>query len=137
MGSEIQKVTVLGAGLMGHGIAQVAAQVAGYDVSLLDVRQEFIDKGVSMIKASLDKFVSKGALTRSEAENALARIRPTTDLETAVRGSQLVIEAATEDPELKLELYRRIATFLDSGSVLASNTSSISITLLGSATKNP
>ncbi len=135
--ASVKKVAVLGAGLMGHGIAQVSAQVAGYEVSLLDVKQEFIDKGVSMIRASLDKFVSKGALTRSEADKALSRIHATTDLETAVHGSQLVIEAATENPELKLDLYRRVAAFLDSDSVLASNTSSISITLLGSATKSP
>jgi 3-hydroxybutyryl-CoA dehydrogenase len=135
--ASVKKVTVLGAGLMGHGIAQVAAQSAGYEVSLLDVKQEFLDRGTSMIRESLAKFVSKGTLTQEGAENILARIHPTTDLKTAVEGSQLVIEAATEDPELKLDLYRRVSEYLGADTVLASNTSSISITLLGSATKNP
>jgi 3-hydroxybutyryl-CoA dehydrogenase len=137
MVSEVQKVAVLGAGLMGHGIAQVSAQVAGYEVSLLDVKQEYVDRGMSMIKESLRRFVAKGELAQSGAEGVLSRIHPTTDLETAIAGSQLVVEAATEDPELKLGLYRRVSELLPPHVVLASNTSSISITLLGSATKNP
>jgi len=135
--ASVKKVAVLGAGLMGHGIAQVSAQVAGYEVSLLDVEQEYLDRGITMIRESLARFVAKGALTQAEAEKAASRIHPTTDLKTAVQGSQLVIEAATEDPKLKLPLYRRVDEFLDPDAVLASNTSSISITLLGSATKNP
>ena len=137
MGSEIRKVAVLGAGLMGHGIAQVSAQVAGYEVSLLDIEQEYVDRGISMIRESLAKFVAKGALTKTDAEGVVSRIHPTIDLKTAVQGSQLVIEAATEDPKLKLHLYKRVDEYLDPGAVLASNTSSISITLLGSATRNP
>ena len=136
-GLQIQKVAVLGAGLMGHGIAQVSAQVAGYEVSLLDVKQEFVERGVSMIKESLHRYISKGELTQADAEAVLAKIHPTTDIETAVTDSQLVVEAATEDPKLKLDLYRRVSDYLPAGAVLASNTSSISITLLGSATKNP
>jgi 3-hydroxybutyryl-CoA dehydrogenase len=134
---RIKKVTVLGAGLMGHGIAQVSAQVAGYDVSLLDVRQDFLDRGVMMIRDSLSKFVSKNALTQQDADAAFSRIRPTLDLGEALSGSQLVIEAATEDPKLKLDLYRRVAEHLGPDTTLASNTSSISITLLGAGTKNP
>jgi len=137
MGSEIRKVAVLGAGLMGHGIAQVSAQVAGYEVSLLDIEQEYVDRGISMIRESLAKFVAKGALTKTDAEGVVSRIHPTIDLKTAVQGSQLVIEAATEDPKLKLHLYKRVDEYLDPGAILASNTSSISITLLGSATRNP
>jgi len=135
--SEIRTVTVLGAGLMGHGIAQVCAQTAGYDVTLLDVKQEFVDRGMSMIKDSLAKFVAKGALDKGKADEVLSRIHPTLDLEAAVEKAQLVIEAATEDPKLKLDLYRKVSEHLPSGAILASNTSSISITLLGSATKNP
>lgn len=134
---SIKKVTVLGAGLMGHGIAQVSAQVAGYDVAFLDVKQEFLDRGMTMIKDSLAKFVSKKALTQEEVDSVLARIHPTLDLKEAVSGSDLVIEAATEDPKLKLDLYRRVAEHLGPDSILASNTSSISITLLGSATRSP
>jgi 3-hydroxybutyryl-CoA dehydrogenase len=137
MVTEIRRVAVLGAGLMGHGIAQVCAQNAGYDVSLLDVKQEFVDHGVSMIKDSLARFVSKGTLDQRKADGILAKVRPTTDLRRALEGSQLVIEAATEDPKLKLDLYRKVSENLAPGTVLASNTSSISITLLGSATKTP
>ncbi len=136
-GSQVRKVTVLGAGLMGHGIAQVCAQTAGYDVTLLDVRQEFVDRGMSMIKDSLAKFVAKGGLEKGKADQVLSRIHTTLDLKAAVEKSQLVIEAATEDPQLKLDLYRKVSEFLPSEAILASNTSSISITLLGSATKNP
>jgi 3-hydroxybutyryl-CoA dehydrogenase len=136
-GSQIQKVAVLGAGLMGHGIAQVCAQTAGYDVSLLDVKQELVDRGVSMIKDSLSRFVSKGTIDMKRADAILGKISPTTDLRAAVEGAQLVVEAATEDPKLKLDLYRKVSNLLHPGAILASNTSSISITLLGSATKYP
>jgi len=136
-GTQIRKVAVLGAGLMGHGIAQVCAQTAGYEVSLLDVKQEFVDRGVGMIKDSLAKFVAKGAVDKQRAEEIMRRIRPTTDLKTALEGAQLVIEAASEDPKLKLDLYRKVSEHLSPRATLASNTSSISITLLASATKNP
>ena len=131
------KIAVLGAGLMGHGIAQVASQVGGYDVSILDVDQKFLDNGMKMIRGSVGKFVEKGKLTREQGDAALSRIRPTLDLSEAVRGSTLVIEAATEDPRLKLDLYRRLAELVAKETVVASNTSSISITLLASAMKNP
>ncbi|MDG6903168.1 MAG: 3-hydroxyacyl-CoA dehydrogenase family protein, partial [Nitrososphaerota archaeon] len=132
-----EKVTVLGAGLMGHGIAQVASQVGGYEVSLLDVEQSFVDRGMKMIKDSVGKFVEKGKLAQDQGEAVLGRIHPTLDLAEAVRGSGLVIEAATEDPKLKLELYRKLSELTGGDAILASNTSSISITLLGSATKRP
>jgi 3-hydroxybutyryl-CoA dehydrogenase len=131
------KICVLGAGLMGHGIAQVASQVGGYDVAMLDVKQEFVDRGMKMVADSVSKFVEKGKLTRDEGDQALSRIRPTLDLEEAVHGSDLVIEAATEDPKLKLELYRRVAALVEEDTILASNTSSISITLLASVTRHP
>ncbi len=136
-GSQIRKVAVLGAGLMGHGIAQVCAQTAGYEVSLLDVKQEFVDRGVAMVKDSLAKFVAKGTIDKRKADEVMRRIRPTTDLKTALEGAELVIEAATEDPKLKLDLYRKVSEHLSTSAILASNTSSISITLLASATKNP
>jgi 3-hydroxybutyryl-CoA dehydrogenase len=133
----MSKVTVLGAGLMGHGIAQVASQVGGFDVSVLDVEQSFLDRGMRMINDSVGKFVEKGKLTKEQGAATLKRIEPTLDLAEAVEGSQLVIEAATEDPRLKLDLYRRVAQLVGEETILASNTSSISITLLGSATKRP
>jgi 3-hydroxybutyryl-CoA dehydrogenase len=134
--SSVRKVAVLGAGLMGHGIAQVAAQVAGFEVSMLDVKQEFVDHGMAMIRDSLSKFSSKGVITDETVRATLSRILPTTSLQEAVRGSQLVIEAATEDPKLKLDLFSRVSA--EAGdAVLASNTSSISITLLGSVARDP
>jgi 3-hydroxybutyryl-CoA dehydrogenase len=136
-GFEVKRVTVLGAGLMGHGIAQVCAQTAGYDVTLLDVKQEFVDRGVSMIRDSLAKFVAKGSLEKAKSDEILSRIHPTLDLKAAVESSQLVIEAASEDPKLKLDLYRKVSEHLPASAILASNTSSISITLLASATKSP
>lgn len=137
MADTRNKVTVLGAGLMGHGIAQVASQVGGFEVSILDVEQRFLDRGLKMIGDSVGKFVEKGKLTREQGEAIVARIRPTLDLAEAVDGSQLVVEAATEDPKLKLDLYRRLSGVVGEETILASNTSSISITLLGSATKAP
>jgi 3-hydroxybutyryl-CoA dehydrogenase len=131
------KITVLGAGLMGHGIAQVASQVGGFDVSMLDVEQRFLDGGMKMIKESVGRFVEKGKLTREQGEAATKRIHPTLDLAEALRGSSLVIEAATEDPKLKLELYKQVAGLIEEDAILASNTSSISITLLASVTKRP
>ena len=131
------KVTVLGAGLMGHGIAQVAAQVGGYEVSLLDVKQEFLDRGLSMVKGSLAKFVAKGTLTQKQADAVFAKIHPTLNLKEAVRGSHLIIEAASEEPKLKLDLFKNVSDLIEGDVVLASNTSSISITLLGGATKHP
>jgi len=131
------KVTVLGAGLMGHGIAQVAAQVGGYEVSLLDVKQEFLDRGLSMVKGSLMKFVGKGTLTQKQADAVFAKIHPTLNLKEAVSGSDLIIEAASEDPKLKLDLFKNVSDLIEGDAVFASNTSSISITLLGGATKHP
>ena len=137
MASRISRVAVVGAGLMGHGIAQVAAQVAGLDVSMLDVKQEFVDRGMSMIRESLARFASKEVINAEQVQQTISRIHSTTNLEEAVKGSQLVIEAATEDPKLKLDLFRRISESVPEGTVIASNTSSISITLLGSVTRNP
>jgi 3-hydroxybutyryl-CoA dehydrogenase len=131
------KVAVLGAGLMGHGIAQVASQVGGYEVGLLDVNQELLDRGMKMIGGSVAKFVEKGKLTKEQGEAVVSRIHPVLDLAEAVGDCLLVIEAATEDPGLKLDLYRRVSGLVGEETVLASNTSSISITLLGSATGRP
>jgi 3-hydroxybutyryl-CoA dehydrogenase len=137
MAQSVRKVAVLGAGLMGHGIAQVAAQTGGYEVSMLDINQELVDKGMSMLNGSLSKFVEKGKLTQDQSNGIISRIRPTTDLAAALSGAQLVIEAATEDPKLKLDLYRRVSDLVGAETIVASNTSSISITLLASVMKHP
>jgi 3-hydroxyacyl-CoA dehydrogenase len=98
---EVKKVCVLGAGLMGHGIAQVCAQTGGFDVTMRDVEQRFIDNGVRMIKDSLQRFVKKGTMTERESQDVLNRIHPTLDMKEAVRNVDLVIEAITENPPLK------------------------------------
>jgi len=137
MSSSAGKIAVLGAGLMGHGIAQVASQTGGYTVSILDVEQRFLDSGMKMMRESVGKFVERGKITREQGESALKRVTPTLDLAEAVKGSSLVIEAATEDPKLKLDLYRRMAELVEGDTIIASNTSSISITLLASAAGRP
>lgn len=134
---EVKTITVLGAGLMGHGIAQVAAQVGKYEVYLRDIEQRFVDNGMNMIRSSLQKFVSKGQITEAEFNETLARIHPTTDLKAAVETADLIIEAIPENVELKKATFREVDTFASSHAIIASNTSSISITELASATKRP
>ena len=136
-GVEIRKVAVLGAGLMGHGIAQVAAQVAKYEVSLRDVRQEFLDKGMKMIRGSLQKFVDKEKISEEEMNETLGRIHPTLDLREAVADADLIIEAVPENVEVKKSVFVEIEKFAKEDAIIASNTSSISITLLASATRRP
>ena len=134
---EIKKVTVLGAGLMGHGIAQVAAQVAKFEVNLRDIKQEFIDSGMGMIKGSLQKFVSKGTLSEKDMNETLNRIHPLIDLKKAVADADLVIEAVPENLELKKSVWGEVDKYARENVVFASNTSSISITEMASATRRP
>ena len=134
---EVKKVAVLGAGLMGHGIAQVAAQVAKYDVSLRDVKQEFLDNGMNMIKKSLQSFLKRGKISEKEVEETLKRIHPTLDIKEAVTDADLVIEAVPENVELKKKMYREVEKFAPEDALIGSNTSSISITELASATRRP
>ncbi len=134
---EITKVAVLGAGLMGHGIAQVAAQVARSEVYLTDVKQEFLDKGLKMIDDSLGRFVRKGELTENDRADVKKRIHATLSLKEAVREADLVIEAAPEEAQLKRHLFSEVEKVAPQRTIIASNTSSISITLLAAATKRP
>jgi len=133
---EVKKIAVLGAGLMGHGICQVAAQ-GGYEVSLRDIEQRFLDSGMAMIKKSLQKFQSKGQLTEGQVAEILSRIHPTLDLKGAVSDADLIIEAAPENVELKKAIFKEVDMLAQPHAIIASNTSSISITELGSATKRP
>ncbi len=134
---EVKKVAVLGAGLMGHGIAQVAAQVAKYDVGLRDVKQEFLDNGMNMMKKSLQSFLKRGKISEKEVEETLKRIHPTLDIKEAVTDADLVIEAVPENVELKKKMYREVEKFAPEDALIGSNTSSISITELASATRRP
>jgi len=134
---EVRKIAVLGAGLMGHGIAQVAAQVGKYEVSLRDIKQEFIDRGMDMIRNSLQKFLSKGVISEAEMNEVLARIHPTIDLKEAVSDADLIIEAVPENIELKKSVFSEVDSLAPPHAIIASNTSSISITELASATNRP
>jgi 3-hydroxybutyryl-CoA dehydrogenase len=135
--TEIKRIAVLGAGLMGHGIAQVAAQVGKWEVNLRDVEQRFVDGGMNMIRESLQRFVKKGQLTEADANAVLARIHPMLDLKEAVSNADLVIEAVPENVELKKAMFREVDSYAPPHTIIASNTSSVSITELASATKRP
>jgi len=134
---EIRKVAVLGAGLMGHGIAQVAAQVAKYEVSLRDVRQELLDGGMTMIRGSLLRFVDKGKISEEEMSETLDRIHPTIDLKEAVADADLIIEAVPENLEIKKRVFVEVEKLAGSDAIIVSNTSSISINELASAMHRP
>ncbi|WP_328719395.1 3-hydroxyacyl-CoA dehydrogenase family protein [Streptomyces sp. NBC_00247] len=129
------KLAVIGAGLMGSGIAQVAAQ-AGWDVVLRDVTDQALSRGLDSVKASYEKFVAKGKLTADDAGAALGRITTTTDLD-AVAGVDVVVEAVFEKLEVKHEIFRALDEVVREDTVLASNTSAIPITKIAAVTKHP
>lgn len=129
------KLAVIGAGLMGSGIAQVSAQ-AGWDVVLRDVTEAALTRGTDGIKASYDKFVSKGKMTAEDAQAALARITTTTDLD-AVADVDIVVEAAFEKIEIKHEIFRALDKIVREDAILASNTSAIPITKIAAVTERP
>jgi len=132
---QIERVGVVGAGTMGNGIAQACA-VAGIDVVMVDVAQGAVDRGVAAVDASLGRLQKKEKITAEARTAALARIRGTTDY-GALANSGLIIEAATENVELKLRILRDVDKLAGSHVVLASNTSSISITALAAAVSHP
>ena len=134
---EVKKIAVLGAGLMGHGITQVAAQIGKYEVNMRDIEQKFIDNGMNMIRTSLQKFLSKGQITEQQMNEILARIHPTLDLKEAVSNADLIIEAVPENVELKKTMFHEVDNYAPAHAIIASNTSSVSITELASATKRP
>src|SRR3990172_5203513 len=131
----LSKVAVIGAGEMGHGIAELAA-LRGYDVRMRDIKQEFLDRGMERIRWSLGKLVDKAQLRREQADEALERIHPTLSLEEAVRDADLVIEEVFEDLELKKRIFRELDAAATKA-ILASNTSAIPITHMARATKKP
>lgn len=130
-----KKLAVIGAGLMGSGIAQVSAQ-AGWDVVLRDVTDEALRRGTDGIRASYDKFVSKGKLAAEEAERALGRITTTTDLDAAA-DADVVVEAVFEKIEVKREIFGALDELVKDDTILASNTSAIPITKIAAATRRP
>ncbi|MCQ4191746.1 3-hydroxyacyl-CoA dehydrogenase family protein [Streptomyces sp. BPPL-273] len=130
-----RKLAVIGAGLMGSGIAQVAAQ-AGWEVVLRDVTDEALRRGTDSIRTSYDKFVAKGKLAAEEADAALARITATSDLD-AVADADVVVEAVFEKLEVKHEIFRALDKLVKDGAILASNTSAIPITKIAAVTERP
>ena len=131
----IQTVGIIGAGTMGHGIAQACA-VAGINVVMVDIAQAAIDKGIAAVSGSLDRLIKKEKLTTAQKDAALALIKGSTDY-ADLQGAQLVIEAATENYELKLRILKQVDALLAPEVLIASNTSSISITQLAAATSRP
>ncbi len=132
---SIEKIAVLGAGQMGNGITQVAA-CAGYEVTMIDIKQEFVDKGIATIEKSLAKLVSKERMNQTDADAARSRISGATD-RTAAADADLVVEAIPEIPELKFSTFSELDQICKEGAILASNTSSISINEIAASTNRP
>ena len=131
----IQKIGVIGAGQMGNGIAQVAA-CAGYDVVMVDIKEEYVEKGLGTIQFSLGKLVSKGRMTQEDADAALGRIETGTDRH-ACANCDLVVEAVPEILDLKTSIFSELDSICKPETILASNTSSISITTIAASTNRP
>ena len=132
----VKNITVLGSGVMGHGIAQVSA-TAGYNVVLRDIKQEFLDKAMEKIKWSLDKLVSKEKISKEEGDSIFSRITPIVDLNEAVKNAELVIEVVPEIMDLKKSVYAELDKAANSEVVFASNTSTLPITEIANTTSRP
>jgi len=132
----MKNIAVVGAGTMGNGIAHVFAQ-KGYSVHLIDLSEEALGKGMATITKNLDRMLAKGRITEADKSSTLDNIATFINLENAVSHSDLVVEAATEHLELKLDIFNKIDRFTPEKAILATNTSSISITQIAAATKRP
>ncbi|MEL6627466.1 MAG: 3-hydroxybutyryl-CoA dehydrogenase [Bacteroidota bacterium] len=132
--TKFQKVAVIGAGTMGNGIAHVFAQ-HGYDVNLIDISAAALERGLATIGKNMDRQVKKEILTAADKEASLGRLIPMTDLSEGVKDRDIVVEAATENLDLKLKIFTQMDEAAPEHAILASNTSSISITKIASATK--
>ena len=132
----VKNITVLGSGVMGHGIAQVSA-TAGYNVVLRDIKQEFLDKAMEKIKWSLDKLVTKEKISKEEGDAIYSRITPIVDLNEAVKGAELVIEVVPEIMELKKSVYAELDKAAAPEAIFASNTSTLPITEIANTTSRP
>ncbi len=129
-------VAVIGAGTMGNGIAHVFAQY-GYSVTMIDVATEALSRGMTTITKNLERMVAKEKLSAADMDSTLSRIRTSTDMETGVKDATIVIEAATENVDLKLKIFENLNRFCKPDAILASNTSSISITKIAAVTNRP
>ena len=133
---EIKKICVLGAGLMGNGIAQVCAQ-AGYEVSLRDIEKRFLDNGMNTIKKNLSREVAKGKRTQEDADAILGRIKPTLDLKEAAKDADIIMEVVIEVMDVKKKVYQELKGIVKPDGLIFSNTSSLSITAMAAATDRP
>ncbi|RQH01460.1 3-hydroxyacyl-CoA dehydrogenase/enoyl-CoA hydratase family protein [Natrarchaeobius oligotrophus] len=133
---DINTIAVLGAGNMGHGIAEVAA-MAGYDVNMRDIEEEFVQDGYDQIEWSLNKLAEKGQLSEENAEDALARVTPLVDMEEAVADADVVIEAVPEKMSIKKDVYGELEEYAADHAIFATNTSSLSVTELAAVTERP
>jgi enoyl-CoA hydratase / 3-hydroxyacyl-CoA dehydrogenase len=133
---KINQITVLGSGIMGHGIAQISA-MAGYNVILRDIEQAFLDKAMDKIKWSINKLVEKQKISQSEAEKIINRIHPVVDLEQSLKNSNLIIEAVPEDLNLKKRVYEEIEKVATDDMIFASNTSTLPISEISAFTSRP
>ncbi|MEO8720191.1 MAG: 3-hydroxyacyl-CoA dehydrogenase NAD-binding domain-containing protein [Ginsengibacter sp.] len=132
----IKNISVIGAGTMGNGIAHVFAQ-NNFSVSLIDISQDQLDKAISVIKKNLDRQVAKGIISPENKFDTIQNIHTSTSLKDGLKQSDLVVEAATENLDLKLKIFKEIDQYAPQNCILASNTSSISITKMASVTKRP
>jgi 3-hydroxybutyryl-CoA dehydrogenase len=132
----LSKITVIGAGTMGHGIAQVAAQ-AGFDVALFDIKDEFVQKGLAKVNENLAKGVEKGKVTPADRDAAIGRMHGTTDIKAACDGVVLAVEAAPEKIRIKHDIFEQLDKYSPAEAILATNTSSLSVTEIARATKRP
>jgi 3-hydroxybutyryl-CoA dehydrogenase len=133
---DFKNILVIGAGTMGNGIAHVFAQY-GYNVVLNDIKQEFVDRALKTITGNLDRQIKKGTVSEDQKQKTLSNIIVELSLETAAKKSDLIIEAASEDKNIKLNIFRIIDTNAPAHTILATNTSSISITEIAAVTKRP
>jgi enoyl-CoA hydratase/3-hydroxyacyl-CoA dehydrogenase len=134
--SSINKITILGSGIMGHGIAQVSA-MAGYTVALRDIEQSFLDKAMEKVRWSLNKLVEKQKISQADADKIFDRITPIVDLKQALKDADLLIEAVPEDMNLKRKVYAEVDSVAESKTLYASNTSTLPITEMAALTSRP
>jgi 3-hydroxybutyryl-CoA dehydrogenase len=133
---EVKKICVLGAGLMGSGIAQVSAE-AGLEVSMRDIEDRFVQGGLNNLKKNYEKAIAKGKMTQGQVDGILSRIKGMVDLPAAVKGADIIIEAVVENMDIKKPLYKELDQICGRETILASNTSGLSITEIASVTKRP
>src|SRR5687768_6026880 len=132
----VQQVAVIGAGTMGNGIAHVFAQY-GFPVTMIDISQDALDRGLKILHGNMDRMVQKEKITAAQKDKAISLLQTSTDIAEGIRDAGLIIEAATENIDLKLKIFKELGQSSRKDAILATNTSSISITRIASATPRP